>query len=322
MKIRSAVALVAAGCFCACSSGEPGERAVVVYTSVDRIFAEELFAAFEKDTGIRVQPLYDTESNKTLGLIQRLRAERSRPQCDVWWSGEAMRTAQIASEGILEPFVPDSAKDIPDRWRGNGWICFAARARVIVYNTERVKDPTRTLDDLAHERFRGRVAIARPRFGTTSAHVVALYLTWGEERTRAWLRALRANGVQVVGGNSHVRDLVARGVCDAGLTDTDDVWVGKQRGDPIEMVFPEPTLVIPNTVALVRGAPHPAEARTCMDWLVAPERERRLAESRSRQMPVRGDSPLGGIAAMDVDWAAMAHEADRVLADAERILFE
>ena len=307
------------------SCTRPADTVVVVYTSFDEVHARAVFDAFRAETGIAVSPVYDTEEAKTLGLVHRLLEESRRPQADVFWSGEAARTALLADRGMLEPYRPATAGDIPARWRdaGGRWTGFAARARVIVYNTASVGDPPRKLEDLANPRWRGRVAIANPRFGTTAAHVLAMVQARGEERTLDFLASLARNGARVAGGNSHVRDLVARGDCDVGLTDTDDVWIGRARGDPIDMIYPDQdgagTLVIPNTVALVRGAPHPDPARRLIEFLLRPGTEALLARGPSKQMPVRRDvrGPDGApglheIKALDVDWSKLGGD-DRFL---------
>jgi iron(III) transport system substrate-binding protein len=291
-------ALLALGLF-ALSCG-PSAPHVAVYASVDQIYALEVFQAFTRETGIAVRPVFDAEENKTLGLVHRLVAEKGSPRADVFWSGEAARTALLKEKGVLEPYRSPAAADIAAGWRDpdGAWTGFAARARVIVYHTKSVQDPPRTFEALADPGW--KVAIANPAFGTTAAHVAALAQARGEEPTLRWLAALKANGARVVGGNSHVRDLVARGDCAVGLTDSDDVWVGKDRGDPIEMLVPEDALHIPNTVALVRGAPRPDAATRFIDFLLRPETERLLARGRSRQIPVRGLKPPA------VDWPRLA----------------
>jgi iron(III) transport system substrate-binding protein len=303
------VAAVAALPACAPSADE-----VVVYTSVDEIYAQDLFRRFREETGIAVRPVFDTEEAKTLGLVHRLIAERGRPQADVFWNGECARTALLKDKGVLEAYRAPTAAAIGPEWRDpeGFWTGFGARARVIVYNTERVKEPPRTLAALADPKWRGRAAMANPVFGTTAAHVAALAQQGGEEAVIRLLASLKANGLRIVGGNSHVRDLVARGPCDVGLTDTDDVWIGKDRGDPIGMVYPDQegagTLVIPNSVALVRGAPRSANGRKFIDWLLRPETEALLAKGRSRQMPVRPEAggDLHTLKAMKVDWAGLS----------------
>jgi iron(III) transport system substrate-binding protein len=302
--------------FCVLSCSRAPGGAVVVYTSVDEIYALEVFAAFTRETGVAVRPLFDAESAKTLGLVHRIAAERGDPQADVFWNGECARTALLKSQGLLEPYRSPSAEGIGPEWRDpdGAWTGFGARARVIVYNTERVKEPPRTLEELAGPAWKDRVAMANPLFGTTAAHVAALAQARGEEGALRLLSALRANGLRVVGGNSHVVDLVASGGRDAGITDTDDVWVRKEQGRPVAMVYPEDgTLAIPNSVALVKGAPRAARGRAFIDFLLRKETEAMLARGRSRQMPVRADvdAPsdvprLPSLRTMKVDWSRLA----------------
>jgi iron(III) transport system substrate-binding protein len=221
-----------------------------------------------------------------------------------------VRASLLKSKGVLEPFEPAAAADIAARWRdpGHAWTGFGARARVIVYNTKAVKDPPRTLAALGDPKWRGRVAIGHPLFGTIANHFAAL----GEARALRLAAALKANQVRVVGGNSPVRDLVANGECDVGLVDTDDVWVGKARGDTIDLVYPDQdgdgTLAIPNCAALIRGAPHRENARRFIEYLVSAESEAFLARGPSHQMPVRPSvSPeLAKIRTMDVDWGKLS----------------
>jgi iron(III) transport system substrate-binding protein len=285
---------------------------VVVYTSVDDIYAKQIFDAFTQETGIRVLPVFDTEEAKTLGLVHRILAERGHPQGDVFWSGDCARSALLKKEGALESYRIPSADGIGPRWRDaeHAWTGFGARARVIVYNTKKIKEPPGSVEELANPKWKGRIAVANPLFGTTAAHVAALAQTRGEEAVLKLFAALRANDVRFVGGNSHVRDLVARGDCDAGLTDTDDVWIGKERGDPIEMTYPDQgaggTLVIPNSAALLKGAPHGANAKKFLDWLLRPETEVLLSKGPSHQMPLRGPGEMDRIRAINVDWGKLS----------------
>jgi iron(III) transport system substrate-binding protein len=116
----------------------PKTDEVVVYTSVDDLYAREIFAAFTKETGVRVLPVFDTEEAKTLGLVHRLLAERAHPQCDVFWSGDCARSSLLKKEGVLEPHRPPTAAGVGAEWRDpdGAWTGFGARARVIVYNTK------------------------------------------------------------------------------------------------------------------------------------------------------------------------------------------
>jgi iron(III) transport system substrate-binding protein len=164
--------------------------------------------------------------------------------------------------------------------------------------------------------------MAYPLFGTTATQVAAWYAVLGPERTEAYLQALKANAVVIVDGNGTSRDTVVQGEVPLGFTDTDDANVAIQAGKPVGMIFPDAdglgTLLIPNTVALVAGAPHPQEARRLIDFLLSRDVESKLAFSESMQIPLRdgvGKPPrvpdYGSIRAMKVEYRAIADNMER-----------
>src|SRR4029453_9199288 len=212
-------------------------RTVTIYVSTDRGFSEPILRDYERRTGVRVNPVFDTEETKSTGLANRLLAEKNRPQADVFWSNEPGRTIVLKSRGVLAPYHSSTADGIPaalvdpDRF----WTGFSARIRVIAYNTKLVKaeQAPQSVFDLAAPQWAGQVALADPRFGSTSFHVAALYALAGDEKMDDFFRRLKANGARVVDSNSTVRDLVARGDVKVGLTDTDDVNVAIEQGQPV-----------------------------------------------------------------------------------------
>ena len=157
----------------------------------------------------------------------------------------------------------------------------------------------RSVFDLADPRWKGQVAIADPRFGSTSFHVAALYAELGDQRMDDFFGRLKANDVKIVDGNSVVRDMVARGEVSVGLTDTDDVNVALEARQPVAMVLPDRdgigVPVMPNMVSLIANAPHPDEARRLIDYLLSPDVERALAESEAVQIPLHSGVPGRGI---------------------------
>lgn len=291
-----AVVLVIVG-HVACRSPDPSkpvERTVTIYVSTDRVFSEPVLGEYERQTGVRVNPVYDTEETKSTGLANRLIAEKERPQADVFWSNEPVRTLVLKSRGVLAPYHSASAEGIPPALRDSEgyWTGFSARIRVIAYNTKLVKadEAPRSVFDLTDSKWRGQVAIADPRFGSTSFHVAALYAMAGNEKMDDFFRRLKANGARIVDGNSVVRELVARGEVKVGLTDTDDVNVAIEDGQPIAMVLPDAAglgvPVMPNMVSLIANAPHQEEGRRLIDYLLSPDVERQLAQSQAVQIPV------------------------------------
>lgn len=276
-------------------SASAGKREVVVYTALDQIFSEPILKEFESKHNIAVKAVYDIEAVKTTGLVNRLIAEKKNPRCDVFWNNEIMRTIVLKKKGVLAPYSSPSAKDIPAQFRDkeNYWAGFAARARVLVVNTDLVKekDYPSSIADLTSAKWKGQFAMANPLFGTTSTHVAAMFATKGPEAAEEYLKQVLANDAKIVDGNSVVRDMTGSGEVLFGITDTDDVNVGIKSGMPIKMIPPDQdskgTLVIPNTVSLINNCPNPEEAKLLIDYLLSREVEEKLAHSSSAQIPLR-----------------------------------
>jgi len=296
-------------------TGHP-PRIVIIYAAQDQVYAEPILREFENTTGIKVKAVYDSEAVKTVGLANRLLAERSHPQCDVFWGNEEMRTRQLAAQNVFR--------------ETNGWAAFGYRSRRIVINTNFVSErrPPARLDEnsqqkhagseigapaslleLTNEIWRGKFALAFLQFGTTATHFHALKQLWGEERWLAWCRSLAANKPFIVDGNSVVVKFVGRGEAWIGLTDSDDIAAGQREGLPIAAMdgrarhsvradsppdgdgahgvarpttdLMAETLLIPNTVGVIRNAPHPANAQKLFEYLQRREVVEKLVQAKA-----------------------------------------
>jgi iron(III) transport system substrate-binding protein len=311
---------------CASFACKRSQREVVVYTSVDQPFAEPIFRDFEKQSGIRVRAVFDTEETKSTGVLNRLIAEAQRPQADVFWSGDPVRPFLLANRGLLDPYVSPAAATVPAQFKSADglWTGAAARAKILLVNTQRVTggEMPRSIRDLASPRWKGQGAIANPVFGTTTMYVAALFTVWGDERGKAFLQEIKANGTRVASSNGEVRRLVAAGEVSFGLTDTDDANEALKDKAPVQVVYPDQddlgTLVMPNAVVLIKGGPHPAEARALVDHLASPEVEKRMVETAGH-IPLRRDAAAPSATpgpqsfrTMQVDYARVADEVDKI----------
>jgi len=285
-----AVLLFFAGCW---TSSRPE---VVVYTALDAEFSRPIFEDFTRETGIAVRPKFDTESTKTVGLAEAILAERNRPRCDVFWNNEILHTLRLQQAGLLEVYRSLAAKDFPPEFRSpeGFWQGFASRARVLIVNTQRVPEDRRprSIHALTDPQWRSRCGMAKPLFGTTATHAACLFSVWGEAKAREFFRQMKRNQVRILSGNKQVALAVAGGQLDFGLTDTDDAVIEVEKGFPVAVIYPdqEPdglgTLFIPNTLAIVRGAPHAEHARRLVDYLLSPAVETKLAQGPSAQIPL------------------------------------
>lgn len=327
----------------------PGAQGGVVnlYSSLDPEILRPIVALAEKNAGIRVRTVGDTEATKTTGLVQRLIAERDRPAADVWWSSEVLGTIKLAQAGLLAP--PDGAtlglinQGLADGWprhlraADDTWFALGLRPRVLVHHTGRL--PANELGpkpDILDPRFKGRFGMARPEFGTTRGHVALIYAAMGPERFGAFARGLRENRTHLYDGNASVVRAVAMGEIDLGLTDFDDVVSGQRNNWPVAALArfePGPTASTPGSVGLVKGGPNPTGAAKLLVHALSPATEQALLESDFRAIPVRralfdagapwlppGATPADVPGPDAPDWAAAAANVDAALAALEKAL--
>ena len=326
MRILLAIAL-AATALPGCSLESSDE--VVVYSALDREYSEPVLEQFTQETGIRTLPKYDLESAKTVGLTSAIIAEARRPRCDVFWNNEILNTLRLKQQGLLEVYHSPTASTYPEAFRDSDgqWHGFAARARILIVNRDVVPEDQRptSILDLLDPKWKGRIGIAKPLFGTTATHAACLFAALGDDNAKDFFAQLKANGVKVMSGNKQVALAASTGEIAFGLTDTDDALGEIDKARPVEIVYPDRgadelgTLFIPNTLAIVKGCRHPESARKLVDFLLSPDVEKELALCPSGQIPLnpevevklRVETPVT-VKAMDADFAAAAKKWDVV----------
>jgi iron(III) transport system substrate-binding protein len=269
-----------------CSDGDNNKQEVIVYTSVDQNFSEPVFQAFQKRTGIAVKPVYDIEAAKTTGLVNRLLAEKTHPQADVFWSGEVMQMHRLAKADVLAAYAPPALPQGVKAADDGRWLEFGGRARVLIVNRDKLAGRTApaSINALASPTWQGnKIAVAYPLFGTTATHAAVLDAKWGREKTLQFFARLQSRGVRFVDGNSVVRDLVVSGEAAFGLTDTDDACGAVEKDASVQVVMPDQAeggdgaLVIPNGAALIAGGPNPENAKKLLNYLTGPEALKQLS---------------------------------------------
>lgn len=198
-------------------------------------------------------------------VLERLRAERNRPQADLWW-GAAHTTFQTAAdENLLAPYrpswadkVPDFARDKQDRWYGT-----YETPEVIVYNSAAVTaaDAPRDWDDVLDPKWKDKVLIRNPN---PSDSMRAIYgaMIWrfykdtnSSEKGYEWLRKLDANVHEYTADGTLLMQKMARQEGLISLWDLPDVRLyQEQKKLPVAYNIPTSgTPVVIDGIALVRG---------------------------------------------------------------------
>jgi putative spermidine/putrescine transport system substrate-binding protein len=240
-------------------------------------------AAYQKKTGVRVPP----DMKGSSATMAALEAEKANPQADcAYYSGGI--GFQAASKGLHEPWKPAGFDKIPASLKdpnGTWWTVHSAHIAILV-NTAALKGKPvpRSFADLLKPDYRGLVVYDDPTiFGTgfTFVYGINAVLGGGADMKKGfdYLAALSPNLLQVAKENSY-NDLLRGEIpiwINADGNGLKAKWVDKA---PIEVVIPsEGTITMPLVMALVKGAPHRAEATKYLDWCLSDEAQRIMAES-------------------------------------------
>jgi iron(III) transport system substrate-binding protein len=312
----------------AASGTAAAQGEVVVYTTVDDIFARPVAEQFTASTGITVKLVPDTEETKSTGLLNRAIAEKNRPQADVFWNGDPVRAEILKLRGVSARYRSPNALGLPEEHADSEgyWTGFSSRIRVILYNTEKIRGgnaPTSIFDFVNDATLRGSVCFANPLFGTTSMHAAAIFAVLGDTAGRDYFEGLTRNHVKMVSSNGEVRRRVAEGDCAAGITDSDDAYEAIKDRKPVSIMYPDArgigTLLIPNAAVLIANSPNPENGKRFIDYLLSAETERALADGDAAQIPLRpnvkGPSSmpsLSDLRRMKVDYHALAIKLDEL----------
>ena len=338
MKVATTILVLACLFLGAC--GDDGPQ-VVLYCGVDQDQSQHFADLFQQETGIQVAYHGESEAMRSVGLPQRLMMERKRPRADVFWANEIMHMVHLCRSGVMAPLPKGVAEQFPEGWRDpkGQYVAFGARGRILLVNTELLpdeKDHPHKVADLIDPKYAAMglvTSMAEPLTGTTYTHAVAL-LTKDEAATKeffAKIAAARESGaMKLVLSNGQVMRLVkdASNKVAFGLTDTDDAWSAMQENPKLKVIDPDSgegeagTVLIPNTVAIVKDGPNSAQAPKLLRWLASASTEAALAKSATAQIPLREGVahpdearlkwvPGKDFVAAKIDWEAVAGNIDR-----------
>ena len=281
---------------CKRSDKQTSKRQLLIYTPHGQAQLKDFISRYQQlHSDVEVQFL-DMGSRE---ILERIRAERNRPQADLWW-GAAHTTFQTAAEeNLLANYrptwaekAPASSHDAQDRWYG-----IYETPEVIVYNSEAIPadQAPRDWDDVLDERWRDKVLIRNPNPSDSMRAIFGAMIwrfyreTGTPEQGYDWLRRLDRNVHEYTADGTLLMQKLARREGLLSLWNLPDVWVYKQRGLPLAYVIPASgTPVISDGIAVVRGAPNEAEARRFYEFATSPENLTLAAQTYYR-IPVRND---------------------------------
>ncbi len=264
---------------------------VNVYSHRQPELIQPLVDAFQAETGITVNVAFVDK-----GMAERLVAEGDRSPADLVLTVDIARLLQIVEAGVTQPVQSDVLEaNIPAALRDEGdqWFGLTTRARIVYAAKDRVADgEVTTYEDLASEKWKGRICVRSGLNDYNVALVSAMIAHHGEEYAKTWLEGVKANLARKPdGGDRDQIKAIAAGECDIALGNT--YYLGQMLADPeqkpaadaVRPVFPVfeggGTHVNISGVAMTKAAPNKEAALKFMEWLASDEAQAIYAETNN-----------------------------------------
>lgn len=313
------------------------EDKVVVYTPWQDAVMDRLAQAFYKETGVRVESI----NISTGEIYARLKAERAKPQADVWHSARALYLDQAREEGLIAPYNPPNAKYVLAKYTypGESYIMGTTTyPLVIVYNEPLLKKmkltPPQTYMNLLDPKWKGLIVMPDPAASGTGftfiSVILQLYRKSGETGAQSqagwdYLKRFGKNVGQFTRSGSAPANLVATGEYPVGIVFYDRVYQAQNEGYPVQAVLPEPVYAEPSTTALVAGAPHPEAAKKFINFLLSREAQEIAKELgnysvRADMDPPKGAKKLTDVHLFDDDYTWSAQYERQILDEFNRVV--
>lgn len=303
-----------------------GSETLTIYSGREEELVAPLIEQFEQETGTDVEVRYGDSAE----LAATIAEEGDGSPADVFFAQDPGSLGAVSAEGLLAELPAALLERVSERFRDpeGRWVGTSGRSRVIAYNTEELSenDVPDSVFDLTDPRWEGRVGVA-PTNASFQAFVTAMRLQEGEEKTRAWLEDLKANGVRFYEKNTPIVEAVASGEIDLGLVNHYYLYLVKeeQPGAPVANHFlpgDDPgALVSAAGVGVLDSTDDREDAEGFVEFLLSDEGQRFYTERAEEAeypvvagIPVKAGLPaLESLSGPDIDFTALGDELELTL---------
>jgi iron(III) transport system substrate-binding protein len=226
-------------------------------------------------------------------VVDKMRAWGGKPDADVFLGAGAPAHEIAKKEGLIVPYKPKDWDKVPAEWGGMKvkdkdyyWTCFAPWIVTNLYNEKVLKrlklPPPKTWKDLLNPIYRGNIVQTLPYASGTQHECVEIHLqAFGEKEAWAYNRLLAAQLARFSTGSTDTTQLVARGEIPIGIAQPQmNAMAARKDGYPVRDLLPEKTILVPEAVALLKGAPNEATGKIFLDWLFSMEGQKYVLEGR------------------------------------------
>ena len=255
---------------------------LTVYSGRGESLVGELFKTIPDDAPFRVEVQY----GKTAEMVTRLLTEGDQSPADVIFAQDSGHLGALAERGVLTPLPDSTLAQVDPKFRDNNgqWVGTSGRLRVLVYDSNKLKaeDLPQSLTELADPKWKGKIGWA-PTNGSLHAHVSALRHTWGEEKTKEWLKGVQANTPTRYPKNSPQVAAANEGAIELGWVNhyylhrlekegrTAQNWTFPVAGDAGNMLMVA-------GVGIRKGSKNTEAAKAFIEWLVSESSQTHFAQ--------------------------------------------
>jgi iron(III) transport system substrate-binding protein len=252
--------------------------------------------------------------------LDKVRLWKGQPDADVFLGAGAPAHEIAKKEGLIVPYQPKDWDKIPAKWGGMKvkdadyyWTCFAPWIVTNLYNEKILKrlrlPPPKTWHELLNPIYRGTIVHTLPyASGTMHETVEILIQAFGEKEAWKYLRELAAQLARFSTGSTDTTQLTARGEAPIGIAQPQmNAMAARKDGYPVKDLLPEKTILVPEAVALLKGAPHEATAKIFLDWLFSMDGQKSVLNGR--YFAARTDISFAAWEKEGVEMATHAQEA-------------
>lgn len=292
------MALILAACGGQPAAGPQPEapRKLVVYSGRSESLVGPLFEQFTQATGIAVEARY----GDTAELAATILEEGQNSPADVFFAQDAGALGALGAAGLLAPLPETTLNAVEERFRSSrgDWVGVSGRARVVVYNTERLeeRDLPASITGFVAPEWKGRMGWA-PTNGSFQAFVTAMRVQLGEDAARRWLEGMLANETRTYEKNAAIVQAVAAGEIDVGFVNHYYLYqLQREAGDTLKAANYYPldgdvgALINIAGVGLLKTAANAGHAQTFFNYLLSSDGQRYFAE-RTFEYPLAAGVP-------------------------------
>jgi len=261
-------------------------------TQIMTQFGRPAIEAFQKRYGIRVNAIRGDSIELAVRMINE--AQAGRVQADVF-DGTSNATAMKRGDAALR-WQPDRAKALPKEFSDpeGYWVASNIYVQTPAYNTTLVRrgSEPRSWEDLLDPKWKGKMAWATHATTSGAPGFVGVVLTeLGEEKGKAYLRALARQNIIEVGGSARsIVDQVIAGEYPIALqVFNHQPFISAERGAPVDWIAMNPAMAILSVAGVSKEAPHPNAGKLLVDFLVSDEAQKIFREAG--YIPVAPDVP-------------------------------